>query len=132
MKIIAFVALLGTAAAMRLGNINGVSLVKAVKTQKLHNQFAKRRAQKLMKAKWENLTEEQEDEIEAWVVEELTTGEMTITKQEAHDAIVAFGEKHGFPPLPEEAWVELEAMFDEADLNGDGAIDLAELEAACS
>ena len=57
---------------------------------------------------------------------------MTITKQEAHDAIVAFGEKHGFPPLPEEAWEALEAMFDEADLNGDGAIDLAELEAACS
>ena len=85
-----------------------------------------------MKAKWENLTDEQEQEIEDWVVEELTTGVGTITKQEAHDAIVAFGEKHGFPPLPEEAWVELEAMFDEADLNGDGAIDLAELEAACS
>ena len=85
-----------------------------------------------MKQKWENLTDEQEQEIEDWVVEELTTGEGTITKEEAHDAIVAFGEKHGFPPLPEEAWEELEAMFDEADLNGDGAIDLAELEAACS
>merc|ERR1712176_1706342 len=132
MKIIAFVALLGTAAAMRIGNINGVSLVKAVKTQKINNTFAKRRAQKLMKAKWENLTDEQEQEIEDWVVEELTTGEGTITKKEAHDAIVAFGEKHGFPPLPKEAWVELEAMFDEADLNGDGAIDLAELEAACA
>ena len=85
-----------------------------------------------MKQRWENLTDEQEQEIEDWVVEELTTGEMTITKEEAHDAIVAFGEKHGFPPLPEEAWVELEKMFDAADLNGDGAIDLAELEAACS
>ena len=85
-----------------------------------------------MKQRWENLTPEQEQEIEDWVVEQLTTGECTITKQEAHDAIVAFGEKHGFPPLPEEAWVELEAMFDAADLNGDGAIDLAELEAACA
>ena len=83
-----------------------------------------------MKQKWENLTAEQEQEIEDWVVEELTTGEMTITKQEAHDAIVAFGKKHGFPPIPEEAWDELEAMFDSVDANGDGAIDLAELEAA--
>ena len=56
---------------------------------------------------------------------------MTITKQEAHDALVAFGEKHGFPPIPEEAWEELEAMFDAADTNGDGAIDLEELSAAC-
>ena len=132
MKIFALVALIGVAASMRLGHIQGAQLVKAVKTQKLQNTFAKKRAQKLMKAKWENLTDEQEQEIEDWVVEELTTGEGTITKEEAHDAIVAFGEKHGFPPLPEEAWVELEAMFDEADLNGDGAIDLAELEAACS
>ena len=84
-----------------------------------------------MKAKWENLTDEQEQEIEDWVVEELTTGEGTITKQEAHDAIVAFGEKHGFPPLPEEAWTELEKMFDEADTNGDGEIDLDEMMAAC-
>ena len=84
-----------------------------------------------MKQKWENLTPEQEQEIEDWVVEELTTGEETITKQEAHDAIVAFGEKHGFEPLPDEAWEELEAMFDEADTNGDGEIDLDELMAAC-
>merc|ERR1711988_2058522 len=131
MKFFALVALLGTAASMRIGNINGAHLVKSVKAQKVNNMFAKRRAQKLIKAKWENMTDEQEQEIEDWVVAELTTGEKTITKKEAHDAIVAFGEKHGFPPLPEEAWEELEAMFDAADLNGDGAIDLAELEAAC-
>ena len=83
-----------------------------------------------MKQRWENLTDEQEQEIEDWVGEELTTGEMTITKQEAHDAIVAFGEKHGFPPLPEEAWEALEEMFDAVDANGDGQIDLNELSAA--
>ena len=83
-----------------------------------------------MKQRWENLTDEQEQEIEDWVGEELTTGEMTITKQEAHDAIVAFGEKHGFPPLPEEAWEALEEMFDAVDTNGDGQIDLNELSAA--
>ena len=84
-----------------------------------------------MRARWENLTEEQVQEIEDWIVEELTTGEMTITKKEAHDAIVAFGKKHGFPPLPKEAWVELEKMFDEADTNVVGALDLAELQAVC-
>merc|ERR1712023_277715 len=131
MKFFALVALLGTADSMRLGNINGAHLVKAVHTKQVNNMSAKKRAQKLIKAKWENLTDEQEQEIEDWVVEELTTGEGTITKEEAHDAIVAFGEKHGFPPLPEEAWEELEAMFDEADTDGDGAIDLEELSAAC-
>merc|ERR1712023_414010 len=131
MKFFALVALLGTAASMRIGNINGAQLVKAVHTQKVNNMFAKKRAQKLIKAKWENLTDEQEQEVEDWIVEELTTGEGTITKEEAHDAIVAFGEAHGFDPIPAEAWEELEAMFDEADTNGDGAIDLEELSAAC-
>merc|ERR1712151_86039 len=130
MKFFALVALLGTAASMRIGNINGAQLVKAAHTQKVNNVFAKRRAQKLMKAKWENLTDEQEQEIEDWVVEELTTGEETITKQEAHDAIVAFGEKHGFEPLSEEDWEELEEIFDYVDSNGDGEIDLEELMAA--
>ena len=76
------------------------------------------------------MSEAQEKEIEDWVTAELTTGEKTITKKEAHDAIVAFGKKHGFEPLPKEAWTELEKMFDAADTNGDGAINLAELEAA--
>jgi len=121
MKFFALVALLGTAASLRLSHQPlKNALVKVQHTQKINTMFAKKRAQKLMKAKWEDLTEEQEAEIEAWVVEELTTGEGTITKEEAHDAIVAFGEKHGFPPIPEEAWVELEAMFDEVDTSGDG------------
>ena len=131
MKFFALVALLGTAASLRLShNTLKNALVKVEHTQKIDTMFAKKRAQKLMKAKWEDLTDEQEAEIQAWVVEELTTGDKTITKQEAHDAIVAFGEKHGFKPLPEEAWEELEAMFDEVDTNGNGEIDLAELEAA--
>lgn len=46
---------------------------------------------------WKDLTKEQKKEIEDWVVEELTTGEKTITKQEAHDAIVAFATKHDLP-----------------------------------
>ena len=130
MKFFALVALLGSAAALRFGQIDGKQLVQKVHTQSIQNAFAKRRAQKLLKAKWMDLTDEQEAEIEAWVTKELTTGEKTITKKEAHDAIVAFGEKHGFEPLPKEAWTALEEMFDAADTNDDGAIDLAEFEAA--
>merc|ERR1711988_8977 len=130
MKFFALVALLGSAAALRLNHINGAQLVKAVKHQRVENAFAKRRAQKLMKAKWENLTEAQEKEIEDWVTAELTTGDKTITKKEAHDAIVAFGEKHGFEPLDGDAWEALEEMFDSVDTDGNGEIDLAELEAA--
>ena len=117
MRFFAFVALLGSAAAIKL-------------THQAPHSLARSHTKTFMKTKWENLTDEQEQEIEDWVVEELTTGEGTITKEEAHDAIVAFGEKHGFPPLPEEAWEEFEAMFDEVDLNGDGQIDLEELKAA--
>ena len=80
-----------------------------------------------MKARWEDLTEEQVAEIEAWVEYELSTGEMTITKDEAHGAIVGFGEKHGFPPLSKKDWEELEAWFDAVDSNNDGALDLDEL-----
>ena len=130
MKFFHLLALVGVASAMKLSSHNTHMLSSIKHANK--NALRRVQAKNFIKQRWENLTEEQEQEIEDWVVEELTTGEMTITKQEAHDAIVAFGEKHGFPPLPEEAWEALEAMFDEADLNGDGAIDLAELEAACS
>merc|ERR1711988_800295 len=115
MKFFAFVALLGSAAAIKLTHQAPKVPHSMVKTHVKH--------------KWENLTDEQEAEVEAWVTEQLTTGDGKITKEEAHDALVAFGEAHGFEPIPDEAWEELEAMFDAVDTNGDGAIDLAELEA---
>jgi len=59
-----------------------------------------------------------------WVISELGGG--TITKDEAHDAIVGFLDKHGYPqPTPEE-WEFLEMIFDHVDKNGDGEIDLKE------
>ena len=131
MKFFALVALLGSAAALRFNHIDGQSLVQRVHTQEIQNVFAKRRAQKLMKVQWENLTKAQEKEIEDWVVSELTTGDKTITKAEAEAAIKAFGESHGFEPLPKKAWEELEKMFDAADTNNDGQIDLDEMLAAC-
>ena len=115
MRFFALVALFGTAASIKLTH----------QAPRVPHSMVKSH----IKAKWENLTPEQEQEIEDWIVQELTTGEMTITKQEAHDALVSFGESHGFPPIPDEAWEELEAMFDAADTNGDGAIDLEELSA---
>ena len=135
MRLLALVALLGTAASLKLSHEPvKKALVKVERVNKIHHTFAKKRhqlskrkAQKLLKAKWEDLTDEQEQEIEDWVVEELTSGDETITKEEAHAAIVAFGQKHGFEPHSEEDWEELEAIFDYVDSNGDGEIDLEEL-----
>ena len=130
MKFFALVALLGTVASLRLTqNGHGIrnALAQIKDNKNLHNELIKRKTTHFMKSRWEELTPEQVGEIEAWVEYELTTGEKTITKQEAHDAIIAFGEKHGFPPLSEEDWEELEAWFDDVDSNGDGALDLDEL-----
>ena len=112
MKFFALIALVGSAAALRLSH-NHVNTLAHQQT------------------KWENLTKAQEKEIEDWVVSELTTGDKTITKAEAEAAIKAFGESHGFEPLPKKAWEELEKMFDAADTNNDGQIDLDEMLAAC-
>ena len=60
------------------------------------------------------LTAEDEEEIEAWVTHELTTGDKTITKKEAGDAIAAFAKKKGWK-IPKEAWEALEAAFDSND-----------------
>ena len=79
---------------------------------------------KLKVALPEKLTPAQEKEIMDWVLEELGGG--TITKDEAHDAIVDFCDKHGFPQPTPEMWAAMEEGFDAADANGDGEIDLKE------
>ena len=98
MKLFHLLALVGVASAMKLSSHNTHMLSSIKHANK--NALKRVQTKNLMKQRWENLTAEQEQEIEDWVVSELTTGEGTITKEEAHDAIVAFGEKHGFPPLP--------------------------------
>merc|ERR1712100_721765 len=75
------------------------------------------------------LDSEDEEEIEAWVTHELTTGDKTITKEEAGKAIAGFAKKHGYK-ISKEEWAALEAAFDAADTNGDGELDLAEVQAA--
>merc|ERR1712023_411016 len=120
MRFFAIVALLGTAAALRLGHVHKAELAKVAKTSQLNHVLSKKRAQRLIKAQWDELTDEQMSEENG-----------TITKKEAHDALVAFGKKHDLPEIPPEAWKELEAMFDEVDTNDDGEIDLEEFIAAC-
>ena len=65
MKFFQTLALIGTAAAVRL-------------TQQPATPIAHQPSH-LMKVQWEDLTEEQMKEIEEWFVEQLTTGEKTIT-----------------------------------------------------
>ena len=130
MKFFAIVALLGTTASIRLGNINGHQLVQRVRVQKLHNQFAKKRTQRLLKAKWDDLSAAQMEEIGAWFEDELTTGEETITWSELKDAVTSFGQAHDFPPLTEDDWAGVKDVFNAIDTNNDGAWDLDELVAA--
>ena len=84
-----------------------------------------------LQVEWENLTEEQMQEIKDWFVEQLTTGDKLIHWQELKDGLTAFGEKHGFHPIPDEAWDHIKKGFDAIDTSGDGAVSLEELQAAC-
>lgn len=79
----------------------------------------------LKDADWPELSPEQMKEIEDWVKDQLKDGG-TITKDEAHDALQAFADKHGFD-ITAEMWEEAEDAFDYVDANGDGEIDLDEL-----
>merc|ERR1712146_730730 len=88
MRFFAIVALLGTAAALRLGHVHKAELAKVAKTSQLNHMFSKKRAQRLIKAQWDELTDEQIAEVEAWVEEQLSEENGTITKKEAHDALL--------------------------------------------
>ena len=81
----------------------------------------------LKDADWPELSPEQMKEIEDWVKDQLADGG-TITKDEAAGALQAFADKHGFT-ITDEMWEEAENAFDYVDANGDGEIDMGELEA---
>ena len=137
MKFLTILALFGGISAIRLGHQHEYNALQAHSTlwsaqvpNQLKGAIVNEFLQNQMKSQWPKLTKAQQKEIHDWVVEELTTGEKTITKQEAHDAIVAFCDKHGLPEPTDEEWEKLEEMFDYVDTNGDGAIDLPELKAA--
>merc|ERR1712100_501022 len=55
---------------------------------------------------------------------------MGITKKEAYKFFKAFAKKHGYK-MTEADWEELGKMFDAADTNHDGELDLDEVVAAC-
>ena len=70
-----------------------------------------------------------EKSLEKWAKSQLTTGEKTITKDEAEQKITAMDKRFNLG-LTQANWDELEQMFDAADTNNDGQIDLNEFKAA--
>ena len=76
------------------------------------------------------LSKDQEEEIEAWVKDKLSTGDKQISKKEAKKGLEEFVKKHKMPKITEEEWDELDKIFNEVDTNGNGKIDVDELKAA--
>ena len=138
MKFFALVALFAGVSAVRLEAHSAVQVqthahakvhtswaqLAQVKQNTQVRKAAKTLVQTTLKSAMPELTPEQQLEIIEWGISELGGG--TITKQEAHDALVAFLDHHGYEqPTPEEGEF-LEAVFDHVDANGDGEIDLHE------
>merc|ERR1712048_1128289 len=77
---------------------------------------------------WEDVQLPTEEEVRAWIHEELAK-DGDITKKEAADAVKAWANSQGVV-VPKEVWKALEASFDAVDANGDGKLTAEELEAA--
>merc|ERR1719198_1538415 len=77
---------------------------------------------------WECPSQEQFEEIGAWVHNELTTGEKTITAAEAEAGIKAFAKKHGIK-ITKKMEEEAIAGFEYTETNGDNVLDVAEMTA---
>lgn len=133
MKFFTLIALAGTAFAARLSHNHHVHhndfhvMHKVLAKAKVHKQM---KIKSMLKAKWDDLTEAQMEEIGAWFEHELTTGEETITWDELKGAVSSFGSANGFPPLSDNDWAGVKDVFDAIDTNNDGAWDLDELVAA--
>ena len=77
---------------------------------------------------WECPSQAQFEEIGAWVHNELTTGEKTITADEAEAGIKAFAKKHGIK-ITKKMEEEAIAGFEQTDTNGDNVLDVDEMTA---
>merc|ERR1711990_997754 len=127
MKFYSLIALICGASAIKIAHKPASNNLVSMKTYtKLHS-FTKSKL-KAHQPDWD-LTPEQEADIEEWIVSELTTGEGTITAEEAHTALTAFAEHHGFT-ISDEEWEELGDFFGSIDTNNDNQIDLEEMLAA--
>merc|ERR1719161_566029 len=71
-------------------------------------------------------TPEEKEEVEAWFHHVMADGK--ITKEEAKDGLAAAAAANDHELSPDE-WAEAEAIFDAIDTSGDGAWQMAELEA---
>merc|ERR1719498_1750525 len=79
-------------------------------------------------SEWECPTQEQEDEIKAWVEDKLTTGDKKISAKEAKQGLEDFAEKHGFE-ITDEMAAQAVARFNYVDTNDDGHLDAKEIDA---
>ena len=100
MKFATFAALIASASALRLRQ-SRPSMFEAIQAQ--HNKCP---------------TQAQFDEIAHWVHNELTTGDKTITADEAIAGAEAFAEKHGIT-ITKEMEEEATKQWKKADKNGD-------------
>merc|ERR1719498_780527 len=113
MKFAVFALLFSTASAVRLSQQPSHLVSRLIKTKE-----------------GPELTAEDEQMIEDWVTHELTTGDKTITRDEAAKAIAGFAKSKGYK-ISKEEWKALEEAFDSVDTNGDGELDVDEVMKAC-
>ena len=79
----------------------------------------------MISSKLPDLSPKAEDHLTSWAHKELTTGKRTITKDEAEKKIHEIVKMDKLK-LSKKDWAALEKMFDEADLNHDGELDMEE------
>ena len=123
MRFFALIALLGTAASLKLTqNHAGHSKTHLAKVDKLHKHLAKYRTKQLIKAKFLDLPQEQMDEIHAWIEEEMNSGDEAICADEMQTYLTNFAAKHNYPPPTPEMWEEAGEFFASIDTDGDNCI----------
>merc|ERR1719313_2679882 len=121
MRFAVFALLASAASAMKLTRHSAEPSINFLQVKAFHNKFLKTRDEPEMDA-------EEEDEVEAWAKKELANGG-TITGPEAMEFFGAYAKKHGYKMKPMD-WAYLGYMFGQADTNGDGELDAAEVQAA--
>ena len=104
------------------------ALVASASAIKLRHTAAPKQMKLTLVTGWECPSQEQFDEISGWVHHELTTGDKTITADEAEAGIKAFAKKHGIK-ITKKMEEEAIAAFEYTDTNNDNQLDVDEMTA---